>query len=122
MPGTPAETVRAHMEAINRREPQEILATSSLPLIQMWPTGERTIMATPEDMLPVDALGPEWSRTDIDELTLLDTSGDVVVYRLTFTRIDRDGKPTLGTHRAHWGVCREGDGWRVAWRQYLGPI
>ena len=123
MPSTPAETVSVHMAAINRRDHDAIAATSSFPLIQMWPDGSKTIMATPNDMIPTgEGLAPEWSRTDIDQLDLIDTTGNLVVYRLTFTRFDTNGKPTLGTHQGLWAVCRDGEGWKVAWRQYLGPV
>ena len=113
--------VHDHMDAINRRDTEGIASTSAFPLIQMWPDGSKTVMETARDM-PTGGIASNWKYTHIDQLDLVETSGDLIVYRLTFTRYDTSDQPTLGTHRALWAVSREGEEWKVGWRQYLGEV
>lgn len=123
MATTPAAAVTQHMAAINSRDPERVNATLSFPFVQIWPDGAKSYAEEPGQSLTGGrALPDNWARTDIDRLELVDTTGELSIYRLTFTRYDTSGEPTLGTHQGLWAVSRVDGEWKVSWRQYLGAV
>lgn len=118
MAETPQAAVRAHMEALNSKDAERIAASVAFPFLHMDQDGRKFWFAAAAD-LPDPQRAP-FERSEIVETRILATSGDLLVYELTFQRHDQAG-PTIRV-RGLWGVYREGDGWAVGWRQYLGEV
>lgn len=119
MAATPLAAANAHMAAINSKQSDQLAETVAFPFIHMQPNGDKAVWATPPD-LPDMSRAP-FSRSEIQEMEILATSGDLVVYSLTFQRYDDNGDAALLV-QGLWGVYRIDGEWKVGWRQYLGPI
>ncbi len=119
MAATPLAAANAHMAAINSKQSGQLAETIAFPFMHMQPNGDKALWNTPAD-IPDMSRAP-FSRSEILEMEILATSGDLVVYSLEFQRYDDNGDRGLLV-QGLWGVYRVDDGWKVGWRQYLGPI
>ena len=118
MASSPEAAVRAHIEALNAKDREKIAASVVFPFLHVHESGRKFWHESADD-LPDPSAAP-FARTEIVESTIVGSSGDVFVYDLTFQRHDENG-PSIRV-RGLWGVQREGDGWAVGWRQYLGEL
>ncbi len=117
---TPMAAVTAHMAAINGKDRAQLAATIAFPFLHTNPDGRKFWAATEAD-LP-DPARAKFSRSAIQAVDVLASSGDLNVYRLTFQRYDADDRPSLRV-QGLWAVHRmEDGGWKVGWRQYLGEV
>ncbi len=119
MASTPMAAVNQHMDAINAKDREELAASVVFPFLHMQPDGEKLWFKSAAE-LP-DPAGAPFRRSEIAAIEILASSGDVIVYRLTFQRYGENDEPTLRV-KGLWGVQRIGEGWTIGWRQYLGEI
>ncbi len=120
MSDTPMAAVNAHMAAINAKDRTQLAATVAFPFLHTQPDGRKVWIASEADI--PDPAGAAFARSEIREIELLASSGDLNVYRLTFQRYDEDDRPLLRV-QGLWAVHRAGGaGWKVGWRQYLGEV
>lgn len=117
MATTPMAAVNAHMEAINSKRGDRLAETVWFPFLHMQPDGAKAWFESSADMPEVST--PAFSRSEIRSLEILATSGEFILYSLTFQRYGDDDEPSLLV-QGLWGVHRVADEWRVGWRQYLG--
>jgi hypothetical protein len=119
MATTPMAAVNAHTEAINSKSRDQLAESVWFPFLHMQPDGTKGWFETASD-LP-DASRAPFSRTEIQSLEMLATSGDFTLFALTFQRYDDKDEPSLLV-QGLWGLHRVEDEWKVGWRQYLGEI
>ena len=119
MSATPMAAVNAHMAAINTKQRDRFVETMAFPFVHMQPNGDKIWWATEADVPDISAM--PFSRSEIESLEILATSGDLTLYSLRFQRYDDNDEPSLLV-QGLWGVYRAGDGWKVGWRQYLGEV
>ena len=119
MAQTPMAAVNAHMEAINAKRSDRMAETIWFPFLHMQPDGAKTWFESSADM--PDTSTPPFSRSEIQSLEMLATSGELILYSLTFQRYDDRDEPLLRV-QGLWGVHRVADEWKVGWRQYLGEV
>ncbi len=119
MATTPMAAVNAHMEAINTKRGDRLSETVWFPFLHMQPDGAKNWFESQADMPDVGT--PAFNRSEIQSLEVLATSGDVILYLLTFQRYDDQDEPLLRV-QGIWGVHRVADEWRVGWRQDLGEV
>lgn len=119
MAKTPMAAVNAHMEAINTKRGDRVTETVWFPFLHMQPDGAKAWFASAADMPELST--PAFSRSEIQSLEILATSGEFTLYSLTFQRYDDDDEPLLRV-QGLWGLHRVADEWKVGYRQYLGEV
>jgi limonene-1,2-epoxide hydrolase len=119
MTPTPMAAVNAHMAAINTKQRDQFVQTMAFPFVHMQPNGDKIWWPTADDVPDMTAM--PFSRSEIQSIEILATSGDLTVYSLRFQRYDDQDEPALLV-QGLWGVYRGDDGWKVGWRQYLGEV
>jgi len=101
---TPAAAVSAHRVAINARDPGRSAAT--VAVVSCSHNGHKLIIMSTEEL---PERSPPFARSEIRQLDILATTGDLVVYALYFQGYHDDGRAT-GTRPA-WGVHRAASLW-----------
>jgi hypothetical protein len=111
------ETAHRHLESWNSRDCAVIAETSILPLTQFSDSGETLVYRT-ADELPSFSDSPPF-EVSMAECEVVVSGAAVAVVRLAF-RWKLLEPDTARVGNAVWGLARQEENWRVAWRQFVG--
>ncbi|MEE4283583.1 MAG: hypothetical protein V2I41_16700 [Pseudomonadales bacterium] len=114
---TPEAAVRAHVAAFTNRDNEMHRQTTSFPVTQHLLEEGPSITLSPDELEDLSE-----SALDIVFVSAqkLDQHNNMAVVRVVFDVTVPQGNTFKAV--AWWGVKNDEGQWRVAWRQWLGPL
>ena len=100
---------------------RRLRASSTYPLFQGMADGSkewRTLDDDVEDFQRNRSTGPT-RRTELLSDEVVEETDDLVIFSLRAESITEDGE-SFGRYRLLYCVARDGDDWKLAWRQHVG--
>ncbi len=117
MPSSPTAAIHQHLDAVNAADRERLEATTTFPLFQGGGDGAKHWYASADDVpFPVPP-----NRLELISEEIWATTGDLVLFSLIGQLADPDDQPLQQVHML-WTAHRDGDDWKVGWRQFLGEV
>ena len=117
MASSPVAAIREHLDTVNAADRELLKATTTFPLFQGGGDGPKHWYTT-ADEVPFP-LPP--NRLELVSEEIWATTGDLVLFALVSQLVSPDDQPLQQVHML-WTVHRDGDSWKVGWRQFLGQV
>ena len=110
-------TLRSDTDELRRR----FQATVTHPLFQGMPGGAREWRTLDDDIKDFQRIFTSTvQRNDLLSADVVVETDDLVVFLLLSESIGEDGA-SIGRYQLLYCVARDGDEWKVAWLQWVGP-